>query len=233
MNDPDLPELPDDVTALLDEARGVPRAPDAARRRVAARLALTAGMAIPAASLAGARAVGHAWFAKAVGVAAFVALAGGAARLAARRPAAPPPAATARVAPRPPPAAPAAVVVAPAPVAAPPAVVAPAPVARPATAAPRDDDRAFRDELALLDRALAALGHDDVGGAAAALSQHARRFPAGRLAPEREALRVRCAAAGGDPAAAEAARRRFHQRYPDSVLGAAVDRSVEGVAPRP
>jgi hypothetical protein len=91
---------------------------------------------------------------------------------------------------------------------------------------------AFQDELALLDRAVAALGHDDVAGASTALDQHARRFPRGRLSPEREALRVRCAAASGDPAAAEAARRRFHQRYPHSVLGAAVDRTVAGAPTR-
>jgi len=59
-----------------------------------------------------------------------------------------------------------------------------------------------------------------------ALARHARRFPRGRLAPEREALRVECLAARGERAAAETARTAFHRRFPGSVLGAAVDRAA-------
>ena len=92
-----------------------------------------------------------------------------------------------------------------------------------------DDDRSFHDELSLLERAHAALSNDDVAGASTTLTQHARRFPHGRLEPEREALRVQCAAARGDREAAQSARARFHQRFPDSVLGASVDRAVEGM----
>ena len=58
------------------------------RRRVAARLAITVGMAIPAASLAGARVVGHAWITKVLAVATLVAVAGGVTHVATRRPAA-------------------------------------------------------------------------------------------------------------------------------------------------
>ena len=243
MNDPELPDLPSDIAHLLDEARGTPGAPDAQRRRVAARLALSVGMAVPAASLAGARVVGHAWLGKVVGLAAFVALTGGLARLATHHPAGPATVTVTRSgAPRSdPPRDLGARVTAPttSPIADP-SAPAPAPVLPPlvhpassTAATTNDEDRSFRDELALLDRALAALGRDDPAGASSTLAVHARRFPRGRLAPEREALRVRCAAAGGDAAAAEIARRRFHRRFPDSVLGAAVDRAVEGAsAPR-
>jgi hypothetical protein len=237
MNDQDLPDLPPDVAALLDEARGTPAAPASERRRVAGRLALSVGLAIPGASLAGARVVTHAWLGKALGVAALLVVAGGVTHRALRPTTARAPAPTAhherapapgrptapRVEASPPPAVPA-------PVEPAAAALAPSPAARPAPAAAAvvvDDDRSFQDELGLVERAIAALGRDDTAGASAALSQHARRFPRGRLSPEREALRVQCAAARGDREAAEAGRRRFHQRYPDSVLGAAVDRAVD------
>lgn len=242
MNDHDLPELPPDVAALLDEARGTPAAPSSERRRVAGRLALSVGLAIPGASLAGARVVAHAWLGKALGVAALLVVAGSITHRALRPPTtARAPAPTARherahapgrptpprVEASPPP-------VVPAPVEPAAAALAPPPAARPAPAAAAvvvDDDRSFQDELGLVERAIAALGRDDPAGASTALSQHARRFPRGRLSPEREALRVQCAAARGDREAAEAGRRRFHQRYPDSVLGAAVDRAVDRTPP--
>lgn len=232
MSERDLPELPDDVASLLDAARETPRAPDRERGRVARRLAITLGVAVPGASLAGASVVGRVWFAKVLGVTAFVALVGGAG-VALRRdhPRAPSvPAAVARAGTSRAPARVEATVVAPHALqpALSPAPPTPAALA-PATATPIEDhDRAMQDEVALLDRAMAALERDDVAGASAALSQHARRFPRGRLSPEREAMRVRCVVAGGDAAAAEAARVRFHQRYPRSVLGAAVDRAVLG-----
>ncbi len=243
MNDPELPDLPADVAALLDDARGVPRAPDADRRRVAARLAVTVGVAIPAASLAGARFAGRAWLLKVVGIAALVAVGGGLAHRASHGPAthartsrapithaplfvAPQ---AARVAPETPPTP--EPVASPAPLPAVPAIAPTAPAPHASVASARvDEDQAFQAELALLERAMTAFGRDDLAGASSALALHARRFPRGRLAPEREALRVRCLAARGDVPAAEAARRRFHQRYPGSVLGAAVDRSVEGAA---
>jgi hypothetical protein len=233
MTEHDLPELPPDVAALLADARGTPSAPASERRRVAGRLALTVGMAIPAASLAGARVAAPAWITKALGLATLVALAGGAAHLATRHRSSPVRASIARpaVVTREPervvPVAPTLV-----PTAAPqePTPVAVAPPALAATPRRVDEDRAFQEELSLLDRAVEALGRGDVTVATGALSQHARRFPRGRLSPEREAMRVRCAAASGDPEAAEAARRRFHQRYPHSVLGAAVDRAVDGAS---
>jgi hypothetical protein len=231
----DLPELPPDVSALLAEARGVPAAPPIERRKVAARLAISVGLAIPGTTLAVSRAASSTLGAKALGVALFVVAAAGLTRVATRTPAAHAPAPITRSAPtHTPTVAPTPMVVrAPMPVVE--APVAPPPLARhslaPAVTAPPavDEDQSFRDELSLLERAHGRLASDDVDGATATLAQHARRFPHGRLEPEREALRVQCAAARGDRDAAEAARRRFHQRFPDSVLGASVDRAVDGV----
>ncbi len=245
MSEHDLPDLPSDVSALLDEARGTPSAPVSERRKVAARLAITTGLAIPSTTLAVSRAASSAWLGKALGVALLAVGGLGVARVAARHeephqraprahaPASPP---IARPAP------PTTNAVSPTPSiiarAEPTATSAPAPtlptgaagLARTAHRSPDavDEDLSFRDELSLLERAHAALSGDDIDGATAALSQHARRFPHGRLEPEREALRVQCAAARGDREAASAARERFHRRFPDSVLGASVDRAVDG-----
>ncbi|MDB4930315.1 MAG: hypothetical protein JWM10_2799, partial [Myxococcaceae bacterium] len=69
MSDHDLPELPPDISSLLGAARDVPAAPAVDRRRVAARLALTTGLAVPAATFAGTKIVATAWLAKAAAVA--------------------------------------------------------------------------------------------------------------------------------------------------------------------
>lgn len=243
MSDDDLPELPPDVAALLGEARGVPRAPESERRRVAARLAVSVGLAIPSTTLAVSRAASRAWIGKLLSVALVVAGAAGVGVVATRRASPRPPVPS----PRAPSqralvevrrtASPPVAITTPQPTTTPPSSPVAAPLAaapvtpaiRHATQAVTDDDRSFRDELALLERAHAALSSDDVSGASSALTQHARRFPHGRLEPEREALRVQCAAARGDREAASAARARFHQRFPDSVLGASVDRAVDGV----
>lgn len=243
MSEHDLPDLPSDVSALLDEARGVPSAPVSERRKVAARLAITTGLAIPSTTLAVSRAVSSAWLGKALGVALLAVGGLGVARVATRHEqpphraqsahapasqpiARPAPPATNAVAPTPSVTARAAPTAAPAPT----LPTGAAGLARTAhrSPAPVDEDLSFRDELSLLERAHAALSGDDIDGATAALSQHARRFPHGRLEPEREALRVQCAAARGDREAASAARERFHRRFPDSVLGASVDRAVDG-----
>lgn len=236
MSEHDLPDLPPDVSALLDEARGVPPAPASERRKVAARLAITTGLAIPSTTLAVSRALSSAWVGKALGVALIVAGGLGVARVATRHEG-PPPNAPRPHAPASPPAARATPNAAsPAPTVtarAEPTPTLPAGAAGLARTARRspdavDEDLSFRDELSLLERAHAALSGDDIDGATAALSQHARRFPRGRLVPEREALRVQCVAASGDRDAASAARERFHRRFPDSVLGASVDRAVDG-----
>jgi len=109
-------------------------------------------------------------------------------------------------------------------------VLAPTPPVAPSrpAAAPRPvEDRALAAELALIEGAHGALSRGDAAAAQVTLARHARQHPQGAMTPEREALRVQCLAALGDRGAAEAARARFHRRFPASVLGAAVDRAVD------
>ncbi len=231
MSDHDLPDLPPDITALLGAARDVPAAPRLDRRRVAARLALSTGLAVPAATFAGTKIVVGTWIAKAVAVALLATAAVGVSvALVSPPPASPrprtPSAATVPVqlarpvVPAPEPTVvPAAVTV----VSPPPAGVVAPPVVAPSVV----DDTSLERELALIERAHAALSRGALSEADEALSRHARLHPRGRLRPEREALVVQRIAASGDRAAALAARERFHRRFPASMLGPAVDRAVD------
>jgi hypothetical protein len=235
MSDGDLPDLPPDIAALLHDARDVPASPAADRRKVAARLALTTGLAIPGAAVAGAKLFAGVWVTRAVGLAVAVVALGGVAVGTLRSPARPAhvPTPIARpVIPPPSPAVPPSPVSvaapSPAPVVAPLPVVAPSPAVQRPPSAPRAvDDTDLDAELALIEQAHGALARSDFAAARAALARHAARHPRGRLTPEREALRVQCLAAQGERGAAETARQRFHQRFPASVLGAAVDRAVD------
>ena len=234
MSDGDLsvpPDLPDDVASVLRDARVVPlpKAPD--RVRVAARLAASTGEVIPGATSAMSTSV---WGVR-VGLAcaALAAIGVGSRWLRSETPTPREVAVQAPVQAREPVPSVAAPVVE---VAARESVAADVTVtpesssrevvaARP-TASPRVEENTLAAELALLGRAHAALSRGDFTGAESALGSHARRYPRGSLVHEREALRVQCLAAGGDQAAAEAARQRFHRRFPASVLGATVDRAV-------
>ncbi len=82
---------------------------------------------------------------------------------------------------------------------------------------PRADD-AGAAELALIQRAQAAYADGDLPDAIELLAEHGRRFPNGRLAEEREALRVRSLAGCGRSADARRALQAFADRYPHSVL---------------
>jgi hypothetical protein len=55
------------------------------------------------------------------------------------------------------------------------------------------------------------------------IAEHARRFRDGRLAEEREALRVGALAGLGRDEEARHAASNFRTRFPQSVLGPAVD----------
>jgi hypothetical protein len=76
----------------------------------------------------------------------------------------------------------------------------------------------YAAELELLERAQAAYAGRDFLGALVVISEHARRFPGGRLAEEREALRVRSLAGSGHPDEARRASGAFGERFPRSVL---------------
>jgi hypothetical protein len=75
-----------------------------------------------------------------------------------------------------------------------------------------------RLEAPLIDQARSALASGDVSTAAVALARHARHFPEGTLAEERDALRVLCLAHAGQPARALTAAARFRTRYPRSLF---------------
>jgi hypothetical protein len=106
------------------------------------------------------------------------------------------------------------------------AAAAAAPVETPPLALPRPHTRAdaARVELHLLGQARAAVLREDFAAALPPLAEHARRFRNGRLAEEREALRVRALAGLGRDREAERAAAAFEVRFPRSPLVWAVDR---------
>lgn len=123
----------------------------------------------------------------------------------------------------------------------PPTVTAPRDAGVPQETAPTDDagSRARRhegddDELAgeqrRLDAARDALGRGAYPDALAAIDDHARRYPRGQLAPERESLRVRALAAMGRADAARAAGERFMRRHGDTVFAAGVARALRALS---
>lgn len=73
-------------------------------------------------------------------------------------------------------------------------------------------------ELDLLHRAQSAYAGHDFAGALALVAEHNRRFPNGRLAEEREALRVRSLSGAGRTAESRRAAAAFAERFPRSVL---------------
>jgi hypothetical protein len=82
--------------------------------------------------------------------------------------------------------------------------------------APATDAHAV--ELAILQRARAAVASARFSAALEPIAEHQRRFPNGLLQEEREALRVKALAGLGETEAASAAARRFREKFPNSVL---------------
>jgi hypothetical protein len=206
---------PPEVQTLLDREREIPPVPAAVRARALARAraAIAAG---PPAKVGLARTPPSRlrWAAVAVMLLVASAAAGAAvyqyrARLVLRR-AVPPPARPALVAPTAVPAT------------KPPAAVtpeeAPSPLAPPA----RPAVDAAAAELRLVAAARAAVARQDYAGALPPIAEHSRRFKNGRLAEEREALRVRALAGLGRTDEARRAAHSFETRFPRSVLLPAV-----------
>jgi predicted ATPase len=81
---------------------------------------------------------------------------------------------------------------------------------------------AVRDELRLLRRARAAVAREEFGAALQPIAEHTHRFRDGRLAEEREALRVKSLAGLGRREEARRAAASFEARFPHSVLLPAV-----------
>lgn len=90
---------------------------------------------------------------------------------------------------------------------------------RPAAApAPAFLGDAYAAELRLLRPAQMALGRSSFASALALVDEHQRRFPAGHLAEEREALRVNALLGLDRPEEARRAAAGFRGRFPNSAL---------------
>lgn len=90
------------------------------------------------------------------------------------------------------------------------------PVARRTPASARQ--ASYEAELELLRAAHTAYAANDYPSALVLTGEHARRFPSGALAEQREALRVRCLLRAGRVSQARQAAASFARRFPRSVL---------------
>lgn len=105
----------------------------------------------------------------------------------------------------------------------------PAPKKSERDAAPRRSPTAdaHNQELGVLQRARAAVASGQFSTALEAIAEHQRRFPAGLLQEEREALRVKALAGLGETEDARKAARRFRERFPNSVLSPRLDEAPQ------
>lgn len=82
------------------------------------------------------------------------------------------------------------------------------------------------DDSALVERARVALLRGSARDALTAVDEHARRFPRGQFAEEREAFAVQALVGVGRVPEARARAEAFHRRFPRSALGSSVDASL-------
>lgn len=102
----------------------------------------------------------------------------------------------------------------------------------PAAALPRASttpDASLRAERKIIEIARTALGRGQLAGALEHLRRHARQFPTGELAEEREALMIQALAAHEDVDEARARADRFRTRFPHSLFAPAVDAAVRSL----
>jgi len=205
-----------ELSALLERGRVIRRVPDVVRARAMARARAFLAESKPSVPPHVAAPARHRRLRLALAAAICLAVgaAGATAALLLRAPQAP----ESPVTSRPPVFAPVLVPVH-SPAAAPRAAAAqPIPVVRPHRPAAPVARESYAVELALLRRAQAAYAGRDFLVALALLADHGRRFPNGRLAEEREALRVRSLAGAGRLDEARHAVAVFTERFPRSVL---------------
>jgi hypothetical protein len=203
-----------EVEAVIEQGRQIPPAPDVVRARLLARARAAASVASPNAIPA--LSTPTVWRGRRIAVAAsvllFVAAAAGAAfhaRVASapgtapRTPLVPAPRAVRASAPGIP------------------LVQPPEPVSSTRTKRPRPSitpPESYAAELQLLQRAQSEYASHDFVNALVLLAEHGRRFPRGRLAEEREALRVRSLARAGRGDEARRALASFANRFPHSAF---------------
>lgn len=98
---------------------------------------------------------------------------------------------------------------------------------QPATAQESVGDHQLAAERVLVERARSALVRSRPADALAAVKQHHKNFPAGRLTEEREAIRVLALVAQGEHYRARRVAKSFRQRYPHSLLRPMVDTALQ------
>ena len=106
------------------------------------------------------------------------------------------------------------------------------PARQPSNDAASVPDPQLAAERALVERARSALIRKRPADALAAAAQHHRDFPTGRLAEEREAIRVLALTARGEHEQARKRALRFRARYPNSLLRATVDAALQARPPQ-
>jgi len=83
---------------------------------------------------------------------------------------------------------------------------------------PTSAQESYAAELDLLARAQVACASREFSNALVLVAEHGRKFPSGRLAEEREALRVRALEGAGRPDEARRAAASFASRFPRSIM---------------
>jgi outer membrane protein assembly factor BamD (BamD/ComL family) len=89
-------------------------------------------------------------------------------------------------------------------------------------------DTSLAAERAILESARTSIAGGQAPAGFARLQQHAREFPRGRLAEEREGLWIRALMAGGRMDEARDRFERFRRSYPKSMLLPAFEESLGG-----
>lgn len=104
----------------------------------------------------------------------------------------------------------------------------PAPAVAPRPAAP-SSDRLLAEERAIVEMGRTALARGESALALKHCQDHAKRFPGGQLAEEREVLWIRALVAAGRTADAKTRAASFQKRFPHSLLTGSVLESIRGL----
>jgi hypothetical protein len=227
--------LSEDLVDLLGSERRAPGAPEGAKGRVAARLALglsSVPAVAPAPRSASTSGAGGSrlWTRAhivAVSVAFVAGTVAGAAAVLWLRPVSPPvivsaPTLPLAPLPEPPPVSPVPNIVSPGP------VTTASSVPMPKSPSPKASatSSSISAEQAILDTARVALGREDGDAALAATAVHAQRFPHGQLSEEREAIAIQALVLVGRAPDARARAEQFARTYPGSALLPAVREAI-------
>jgi TolA-binding protein len=89
------------------------------------------------------------------------------------------------------------------------------------------DIEAYTKEMRVLQPARQAVARGDFGSALAAIADHQTQYPSGKLAEEREALRVKALLGLGRTAEAQRAGAAFRARFPRSALLKRIEELLE------